>query len=238
MARRVGLFIPCYVDQCFPQIGRATVRLFERLGVQCDFDPDQTCCGQPAYNSGYLKEAAAVAEHFVRVFDKYEIIVAPGGSCVGMVRNHFREVLGRDEPVTQRVHELCEFLVNDLHAEDVGASLPGRAALHMPCHMLRDLDGDGPVRRVLANVRGLEVVDLPGDDWCCGFGGTFSIKFPELSAAMAKRKLKHVALAGVDYLLSPEASCMMQLDGVIHRQKMAIRSLHIAEVLAGPEDDS
>jgi L-lactate dehydrogenase complex protein LldE len=233
MPRRVGLFIPCYVDQCFPQIGRATVRILDRLGIPCDYTPGQTCCGQPAYNSGYWSHATAVAEHFVRVFNQYDTIVAPGGSCVSMVRNHFRGLLSRDEPVTHRVHELCEFLTDHLHAEDFGASLSGRAALHMPCHMLRGLDGEGPVRRILAQIRGLEIVDLPSDAWCCGFGGTFSVKFPELSAAMARRKLLQAQQEKLDYVLSPEASCLMQLAGVVRREGFKARPLHIAEVLAG-----
>lgn len=236
MAQRVGLFIPCYVDQCFPQIGRAAVRLLDRLGVRCEYPSRQTCCGQPAFNSGYCREAAAVAEHFVRVFDQYEIIVAPGGSCVAMIRNHYRELLGRDEPVTRRVHELCEFLVNVLGVDNFGASLTGRAALHTSCHMLRGLDGDGPVRRVLSHVRGLQLVDLPCDEWCCGFGGTFSVKFPELSAAMGRRKLASARQAKVSYLLSPEASCLMQFSGLIRRDRLDIRPLHVAEVLAGPEE--
>lgn len=236
MAMRVGLFIPCYVDQCYPHVARATVRILERLGVRCDYDPRQTCCGQPAYNSGYLDEAARVAEHFIRVFDRYDHVVAPGGSCVGMVRNHYSELLGREEPVTTRVHELCEFLTGQLDVNDIGASLSGRAALHVPCHMLRELDGDGPIRRLLANVRGLEIVELPSDAWCCGFGGTFSVKFPELSAAMARRKLQHVQRERLDYLLSPDMSCLMQLAGVGRREGFTARPLHVAEVLAGMMD--
>ena len=230
---RVGLFIPCYVDQAFPQVGRATVRILQRLGVACDYDPRQTCCGQPAYNSGYWPEAACVAEHFVKVFDRYERVIAPGGSCVSMIRHHYEHLLGRREPVTTRVFELCEFLTEQLGVDDLGASLPGRAALHVPCHMLRGLDGDGPARRLLGKVRGLEVVDLPSDTWCCGFGGTFAIKFPELSAAMAERKLRDVRHERLDYLLSPDASCLMQLAGVARRQGFAVRPWHVAEVLAG-----
>lgn len=231
MAQRVGLFIPCYVDQCYPGVARATVSILERLGVRCEFPREQTCCGQPAFNSGYWEEAAKVAEHFVRVFDPYDAVVAPGGSCVAMVRNHYAELLGREVPVASRVHELCEFLTNQLGVDDLGASLPGRAALHVPCHMLRGLDGDGPVRRVLSHVRGLEIVRLPCDDWCCGFGGTFSVKHPELSAAMGRRKLMQARQAGLDYVLSPEASCLMQLDGLIRRHNLPLRALHVAEVL-------
>jgi len=231
MAQRVGLFIPCYVDQCYPGIARAAVSILERLGVRCEFPREQTCCGQPAFNSGYWKEAAKVAEHFVRVFDGYDAVVSPGGSCVAMVRNHYAGLLGRDEPVTKRVHELCEFLTDQLNVDDLDASLPGRAVLHVPCHMLRGLDGDGPVRRVLSHVRGLEIVKLPCDDWCCGFGGTFSVKYPELSAAMGRRKLDHAVRAGLDYVLSPEASCLMQLDGLIRRHRLPLRAFHVAEVL-------
>lgn len=240
--RRVSLFVPCYVDQMFPRVAQSTVTLLERLGVACEYDARQTCCGQPAFNSGYADEARRVAEHFVSVFADCETIVAPGGSCVSMVRNHFAHVLGRVEPVVHRVRELCEYLVNELGVTGVGASLPGRAALHMPCHMLRDLDGAGPVRALLSHVRGLEIVDLPCDTWCCGFGGTFSVKYPELSSAMAETKLQHMRETGVDYLISPESSCLMQLAGVLHRLQdqvrvgrtpRMIRPLHVAEVLAG-----
>lgn len=231
MDQRVGLFIPCYVDQCYPGVARAAVSVLERLGVRCEFPREQTCCGQPAFNSGYWEEAAKVAEHFVRVFDPYDAVVAPGGSCVAMVRNHYAELLGREEPITKRVHELCEFLTAQPGVDDLGASLPGRAALHVPCHMLRGLDGDGPVRRILSHVRGLEIVNLPSDEWCCGFGGTFSAKYPELSAAMGRRKLTQARQAGLDYVLSPEASCLMQLDGLIRREGLSLRALHVAEVL-------
>ncbi|GJQ25295.1 MAG: Fe-S oxidoreductase [Phycisphaerae bacterium] len=240
--RRVSLFVPCYVDQLFPRVAQSTVLLLERLGVACEYDERQTCCGQPAFNSGYADAARRVAEHFVSIFSGCETIVAPGGSCVSMVRNHFAHVLGREEPVTLRVRELCEYLVNELGAPDVGASLPGRAALHMPCHMLRDLDGASPVREILSRVRGLEIVDLPCDTWCCGFGGTFSVKYPELSTAMSETKLQQMRDAGVDYLISPESSCLMQLAGVLQRSQdpahprvsqRAIRPLHVAEVLAG-----
>lgn len=235
MARTVGLFIPCYVDQCCPEVARATVRILDRLGVRCAYDPRQTCCGQPAYNSGYRGEAARVAEHFVRVFDRYDQIVAPGGSCVAMIRNHYPRLLGREEPVMARVYELCAFLTEQLGVEDLGAALPGRAAVHVPCHMLRELDGAGPVRRLLSHVRGLELVDLPSDTWCCGFGGTFSVKYPDLSAAMGRQKLRHVQAQRLDYLLSPESSCLMQLSGLARREGFAARPLHVAEVLAGIE---
>ncbi len=240
--RRVSLFVPCYVDQLFPRVAQSTVMLLERLGVACEYDARQTYCDQPAFNSGYADEARRVAEHFVRVFADCETIVAPGGSCVSMVRNHFSHVLGREERVAHCVRELCEYVVNELGITDVGASLPGRAALHMPCHMLRELDGAGPVYELLSHVRGLEIVDLPCDTWCCGFGGTFSVKYPELSTAMAETKLQQMRDAGVEYLISPESSCLMQLVSVMQRMEnpvrpggalRAIRPLHVAEVLAG-----
>ena len=234
--RCVALFIPCYVDHFFPQVGRAMVSVLEKVGVQCQYDSRQTCCGQPAFNSGYVEEARKVAEHFVSIFDQYETIVAPGGSCVSMVRNHFRHVLGRDEPVTRRVFEFCEYLAKHVNAERLNGRLSGRAAMHVPCHMLRELGGGGAVRQLLGNVRGLELVDLPSDTWCCGFGGLFSVKYPELSAAMARRKLRQVAEMGLDYIISPESSCLMQLDGVLRREGFNIRVAHVAEVLAGMVD--
>lgn len=234
--RHVALFIPCYVDQFFPQVGRAMVSVLEKIGVQCHFDPRQTCCGQPAFNSGYVDEARRVAEHFVSVFDQYETIVAPGGSCVSMVRNHFAQVLGREEGVTRRVREFCEFLCDDSKAVEINAKLNGRAALHIPCHMLRELGGGREVRALLSRVQGLEIVDLPSDTWCCGFGGMFSVKYPDLSAALARQKLRQAADMGLEFIISPESSCLMQLDGVLRREGYKIRPLHVAEILAGTVD--
>lgn len=230
---RVALFIPCFVDQFYPQVGRATVALLERLGVEVSYDPRQTCCGQPAFNSGYWDEARRVAEHFVSVFRSHESIVAPSGSCVSMVRHHVARLIDDREGVCPRVYELCEFLVQRLHVTETGAALTGRAALHVPCHLMRELRGAEAVRTLMRGVRGLELIDLPSDEWCCGFGGTFSIKFPELSAAMGLRKLRDAAAAGVEYVISPESSCLMQLEGLMRRAGTSARPLHVAEVLAG-----
>lgn len=231
---RVSLFVPCFVDQFAPAVAWATVRLLRRCGVEVDFDPRQTCCGQPAFNSGYAAEAASVARHFLDVFQRCDTIVAPSGSCVAMIRRHFPQLLDDPAGVGRRVHELCEFLVGRLGRTNVGARWRGRAALHLPCHLLRELDAGDAVRALLAAVEGLELVDLPSDTWCCGFGGTFSIRYPELSAAMAETKLRQVADAGIEWVLSPESSCLMQLEGVARRLGLSLRMMHVAEVLAGP----
>lgn len=229
---RVALFVPCFIDQIYPDVGRATVRLLERCGCEVQFDAAQTCCGQPAYNSGYVSDATIVARHFVETFRKHEVIVAPSGSCVAFVRHHLPRLVEGSDGVAGRVFELAEFLVGQLGVRDVGATCNARAALHLPCHLLRELRGAGPIRTLLSHVRGLEIVELPSDAWCCGFGGKFAIQYPELSSAMAGQKIAQIVASGVDLLISPESCCLAQLTGVAQQQGRPIRALHYAELLA------
>ncbi len=230
---RVGLFIPCFVDLFYPQVGVATLRLLERLGVEVDYPQDQTCCGQPHFNAGDREQSGALAERFCRIFEPYDTIVCPSGSCTSMVRHHYPPLVG-DHGVCSRTVELCDFLVHDLGVEQVGARLPGRAVLHVGCHGLRQLDSLDSATRLMEQVAELTLIDVPSAAWCCGFGGTFAVKYPEVSTAMAQRKLEPILEAQIDYLLSTDSSCLMQLGGVLSRAQLARpRPLHVAEVLAG-----
>lgn len=240
MPPRVSLFVTCIVDQLFPRIGLAAAELLERLGCQVDFPEGQTCCGQPAFNTGYREEARAVARHFLKVFGDAELVVSPSASCVSMVKNHYRELFSKEPEWEQRaaslagrIWELSQFLTEVLRVEDVGARLDGVAAYHDGCHALRELGiREGP-RRLLARVRGLELREMPAAEECCGFGGTFSVKFPEISGAMARRKVQALQQCGAQYVISTDASCLMQIQGVLSRAGLPVRALHLAEVLAG-----
>lgn len=238
MSRRVALFATCLGDQLWPEVVHATVAVLERAGCTVSFDPRQTCCGQPAFNSGFQSDARTVARHFVEVFERAEAIVAPSGSCVAMV--HRYPELFRDEPawraraehVAHRTFELSAFLVRELHVTDLGAMLAARVAWHDACHGLRELGVHDEPRALLAAVKGLELVELRAGEACCGFGGTFSVKFPELSTAMLDHKLGGLAAQQVDVLSAVDSSCLMQIRGRLQRQGSKVRAMHLAEILA------
>lgn len=230
---RVALFVPCFVDLFFPQVGVASLRLLEHLGVEVDYPQQQTCCGQPLYNAGDREQASELAARFCRIFAPYDAIVCPSGSCTSMVQHHYPSLIG-DRSVSHRVFELCDFLVRELGVEQLGARLAGRAVLHVGCHGLRQLGSAESAGRLLQNVADLTLVEVPSETWCCGFGGTFAVKYPEVSTAMAQRKLEPILAAEVDYLLSTDSSCLMQLGGLLSRHQLTRpRPLHVAEVLAG-----
>ncbi|MBW2525859.1 MAG: (Fe-S)-binding protein [Deltaproteobacteria bacterium] len=229
---QVGLFVPCFIDLLEPEVAIATVELLERQGLDVAFPAEQTCCGQAHFNAGHRPEARRLAQRFCRLFDRFETVVCPSGSCTAMVRVHYRSLL-EDCPVADRVFELCEFLSTTLDVTELGARLPGRAVLHVGCHGLRSLGLLRHARRLLAAVEGLTLVETATDDWCCGFGGTFSVKYPEVSTAMGKRKLEAVLAADVDYLVSTDTSCLMHLRGLLDRDgHERPRLLHVAQVLA------
>jgi L-lactate dehydrogenase complex protein LldE len=228
----VGLFVPCFVDLLYPEVAIATVTVLERQGVEVVFPEEQTCCGQAHFNAGRREDARRLARRFCRVFEGFEAVVCPSGSCTTMVRMHYRSLLG-DCPVASRVFELCEFLSGELGVSQLGAHLAGRAALHVGCHGLRELQTLRHARRLLEQVEGLSLVDTASDDWCCGFGGTFAVKFPELSTAMGERKLAPIVDADVDYLVSTDSSCLMHLGGLLTRSPgRHPRLMHVAELLA------
>lgn len=237
---RISLFITCLVDQFFPRVGIAMVKVLERCGVAVDFPAAQTCCGQPAFNSGFHDEARRVARTWLAAFSASEAIVAPSGSCVAMVRQGFAELFHdhgaeRDEALrlAARTYEFSEFLVSVLGREDVGAEFAGPVAYHESCHLLRELRVSRQPRALLGKVRGLELRDLELAQECCGFGGTFSAKFPELSAAMADEKLRALERCGAGTLVACDMGCLMHLEGRARRLGLPLRCLHIAEVLAG-----
>ena len=226
----VALFVTCFNDTLFPQVGRATVALLSRLGVTVDFPEAQTCCGQMHFNSGYRPECVPLVRHFVDVFSGYDAVVTPSASCAAMVRHHY-PVLDPAAAVPP-VYELCEFLVDVLAVTDVGARFPHPVAFHPTCHSTRLLHlGDRP-QRLLAAVDGLELRPLRQPAECCGFGGTFSVKNPETSAAMGADKVADVLDSGAEVLASADTSCLMHIGGLLSRRGSPVRVMHLAEILA------
>lgn len=235
MPVRVSLFVTCVVDQVFPQVGIAMAEVLERAGCEVEFREAQTCCAQPAFNSGYRDEARTVAEHFLTTFEGAENIVVPSGSCCSMISHHFAELFPGDKRVHElepRVFEFSQFLIDVLKVEDVGASFDGLVTYHDSCHALRELKiKDGP-RKLLQNVRGLQLVEMEPAEECCGFGGTFSVKFPEISGGMARTKIDAIERTGAGTVVSIDSSCLMQLQGALRRAGSKIQTMHLAEVLA------
>jgi L-lactate dehydrogenase complex protein LldE len=241
---RASIFITCYNDTLFPETGRAVVKLLEKLGVELDFHPQQTCCGQMHANTGFRGEAFCQAKRFVRLYQDTEHIVIPSSSCVAMMRDQYPgliEELGNEELRKQfaallpRIYELSEFLIDKLKVEDVGAYFPHRVTYHASCHGLRALHlGDRPWR-LMNRVRGMEQVPLPNLDRCCGFGGTFSVKNAEVSSAMLAVKLQDVVGTGAEFCTALDNSCLMHLGGAMHRQYAGMRTIHLAEILASTE---
>jgi L-lactate dehydrogenase complex protein LldE len=236
---QIALFVPCYIDQFAPQVALATARILERLGHEVVVPPGQTCCGQPTYNTGYWDETRAVARHFLRVFADYETIVAPSGGCVGMVSQHYPTLFAgwpeaaQVAAMAERVHEFTSFLVDTLGVTDLGAALEAKVTVHDSCHPLRELGIHAQPRALLRAVAGLTLLEMPQSDTCCGFGGAFSVKYPEISTAMADEKLTNALSTGADILTGVESSCLLHLQGRIDRQGHPIQTMHIAELLAG-----
>ena len=227
------------VDQLFPKVGLAMADVLERLGYQVDFPEAQTCCGQPAFNSGYRAEARTVARHFLNTFEKSEIVVVPSGSCTSMIVHHFAELfhkepesLARTHALEKRVFEFSTFLTQVAGVEDVGARFEDVVTFHDGCHGLRELGVKSAPRRLLANVRGLELREMQPAEDCCGFGGTFSVKFDELSGAMGRSKVESILRTGANTVVSLDPSCLMQIQGVLSRAGSSVRTMHLAEVLA------
>jgi L-lactate dehydrogenase complex protein LldE len=234
---KVSLMITCLGDALFPDVGVATVRLLRRLGVEVDFPPSQTCCGQPHFNSGYHDQARALARHTIGAFANGQTVVAPSGSCAAMVKLEYPQLFHGDRrwhkrarDLAERTHELSDFLVNVLGVEDVGARYPGKATYHMACH-LRGLGLFTEPERLLRRVKDLEYVPLERSDECCGFGGSFSVRFPEISAAMVRDKAAFIEQTGADTVVATDAGCLMNIAGYLRRQGKTIRVVHLAEVL-------
>ena len=244
---KVSLFITCIVDQMFPSVGVAVVDVLSRLGVEVTFNGEQTCCGQPAFNTGYRDEARSVALPMIGIFEREletsDYIVAPSGSCVTMVRKFYRELFESDQEVLKRVGavaprvlEFSEFLVNVLGSPDIGAKHHGRVTYHDCCHLLRELHISKEPRQLINAVGGVEFVEMEASDACCGFGGTFSVKFPEISTVIAEEKISNIARSGADTVAACDSSCLMQIAGLASRKGVNVRCLHLAELLASRED--
>jgi L-lactate dehydrogenase complex protein LldE len=243
---RVALMVTCVNDAMSPDTGRAVLEVLTRLGVEVDFPEAQTCCGQPMVNTGYLDEAVPVVRTFVRAFQGYDAVVTPSGSCAGSVRHQHRMVAERAgdagladavAALGPTVYELSEFLVDVLGVTDVGGYFPHRVTYHPTCHSLRLLGVGERPRRLLEAVRGLTLVDLPGAEECCGFGGTFAMKNADVSVAMGADKARHVRETGAEVLVAGDSSCLMHIGGLLSRERSGVRVMHLAEVLASTEGE-
>ncbi len=234
---KISLFIPCLVDQFAPQVGVATVNILKKLGCSIDYPFEQTCCGQPAFNNGYRNDAKILAERFINIFANSKYIVAPSGSCVSMVKVFYdkldlsKEARNKLEQIKINIFELSEFIVNVLKLTEVGASFKGRVTYHESCHLLRELHISNEPRELIKNVHGVEFIEMKESNRCCGFGGTFSFKFPELSTNITEDKVLNIINSGAEYVVANDTSCLMNIDAVLKQKKSKIRTLHIAQLL-------
>ncbi|HKD81047.1 MAG TPA: (Fe-S)-binding protein [Candidatus Angelobacter sp.] len=238
MARKVSLFVPCFVDQLQPEVAVDAVTVLRRVGCEVDYPDDQTCCGQPAFNSGFWNEARPCAERFLRVFRDAETIVCPSGSCTTMVRVFYPELMGagpgHDEAVAvgRRTFEFSEFLAKVMGLSDVGATFPHTVTYHASCHGLRELRLRDEPLKLLRGVKGLKLVDMLRCDECCGFGGTFAMKFENISVAMGEQKADSIAVTGAEYVTAIDPSCLMHVQGIMGRRKDGAKTIHLASILA------
>ncbi len=237
--QKVTLFIQCLVDTHYPEVAEAMVRVLQRLGVSLSCPTDQTCCGQPAFNSGYRRQARVAARHFIEVFDEAETIVCPSGSCVNMVRHHY-EQLFENEPqwlpralnLARRTFEFSEYLVDVLGIDDLGAHFEGRVTYHDSCHLLRGIGVRQQPRTLLQHVAGIDFIEMRDSDYCCGFGGTFSVKYPDISDAMVTDKVKNIIDTKADAVVGCDMGCLMNIQGKLSRLGSSIKVLHLAQILA------
>lgn len=237
--KKATLFIQCLVDGLYPQVGHAMVQLFERLGIEFRIPLTQTCCGQPAFNSGYRKEAAIAAKRFIEIFESAQVIVCPSGSCVDMVRHQY-PVLFKDnsawqkraEKISKKIFEFSEFLVDEVGVEDVGATFQGKVTYHDSCHLLRHLHIADQPRKLIANVKGVELIEMENSEKCCGFGGAFSVKYPDISSAILAEKVNNIIATGTDAVVGCDISCLMNIQGMLNRRNSQIQIKHIAELMA------
>ncbi|MGP8215032.1 MAG: (Fe-S)-binding protein [Bacteroidia bacterium] len=234
----VDIFIPCFIDQVYPQTGLNMVKVLEKVGCDVNYNPEQTCCGQPAFNAGYWHDAKLVGEKFIKEFNHDRYIVCPSASCVGMIKNYYPEMFHNSvlhneyKELAKNIHEFSSFLVNILKVTNVGAKLEGIGTYHDSCAALRELQMKQEPRILLKNVQGLEIVEMKDTETCCGFGGTFSAKFEPIAVGMGSDKVKNALDTGAQYLISTDVSCLLHLDGYINKEKLDIKTLHIADVLA------
>jgi L-lactate dehydrogenase complex protein LldE len=242
--KTVTLFIQCLVDGIYPDVADSMVRILDRLGFELDCPTRQTCCGQPAFNSGYRREARIAAKRFIEIFEPARTIVCPSGSCVTMVRHHYADLfkhnddwLPRARRVAAKTYEFTEFLVDVLGVDDLGASCDGKITYHDSCHLLRNLRVRNQPRRLLQKVSGAEFVEMVDSDRCCGFGGSFSVKYADISAAMVEDKVNNIEKSGADIVVGCDMGCLMNIQGLLSRRGSSIKVMHIAQILAGVRNE-
>jgi L-lactate dehydrogenase complex protein LldE len=235
---KVDVFIPCFIDQFYPETAFNFIKVLKRAGCEVNYNPDQTCCGQPSFNSGYWNETKTLAIKFLNDFKNAEIIVAPSASCTGFIKNYYNKVFAEDSillakaaELSPRIFEFSDFLVNHIHKVEFGAEFSHKVTFHDSCAGLREYGIKKEPRILLENVQGLELVEMEKLDTCCGFGGTFAAKFHSISAAMTEQKVEHALKTGAEYIVSTEASCLMNIEAYIKKQKLPIKTIHLADVL-------
>lgn len=234
----VDLFIPCFIDQMFPETGMNSLKLLKKAGVDVHYNPEQTCCGQLAFNAGFWDEAKRLGEKFMNDFPNERPIVSPSASCTGYVKNYFSELFHNTgshmeyKRVVRNVFEITDFLVNKLGFFDFGATFAHRVTYHDSCAALREYGLSGEARMLLDQVRGLELTEMPDRHVCCGFGGTFSARFEPISVAMTEQKVQHALSTGAEFIISTDSSCLMQMDSYIRKQQLPIKVIHVVDVLA------
>jgi L-lactate dehydrogenase complex protein LldE len=234
----VELFIPCFVDQLFPETAFNTIKVLKTAGCDVKYNPEQTCCGQPAYNAGFWDEAKTVGNKFLNDFSEDSFIVSPSASCTGMVKNYYNDLFtnttshNKCRNIQANIYELSDFLVNIMEFDYFGAELEGRAVYHDSCSGLRECKIKNEPRQLLSKVFGLNLVDLKDNETCCGFGGTFAVKFDAISSAMAQQKVENALAVEADYIISTDASCLLHLQSYIDKNALPIQTIHLADVLA------
>ncbi len=235
---KVQIFIPCFVDQLYPETGMNMVKVLEKLGCQVSYNPKQTCCGQPGFNAGYWEEAKSVANKFLHDFEGEGYIVGPSGSCTGFVRNYYDRLFENSSEhllsnqVRGNMYEFTEFLVDVLKVDDLGATFNGKATYHDACGALRECGIKSGPRQLLQKVKGLELVEMKECETCCGFGGTFAVKYEPISLGMAQTKVQSALETGAKYMISTDVSCMMHIQGYINKNNLPMQTVHIADILA------
>lgn len=234
----VQLFIPCFVDQLFPQTAFNMIKVLEKAGCTVSYNASQTCCGQPAFNAGFWEDAKPVCSKFIKDFSGSDYIVSPSASCVGFVRNYYGKLFDNSSlhhdvvDLGKRIYEFSEFMIKVLQVEDVGARLEGKATYHDSCAGLRECHIKTEPRKLLSNVKGLEITEMDHVETCCGFGGTFAVKFEAISVGMGEQKVENALATGASYLISTDLSCLMHLQGYINNKKYSLQTMHLADVLA------
>ena len=235
---KVQLFIPCFVDQLYPDTAFNMVKVLEKAGCTVSYNTNQTCCGQPAYNAGYFDEAKTVCSKFIKDFSDDAIIVAPSASCVGFVKNAYSKLFDNSsmhhdvQDLSKRIYEFSSFLVDVLGKDDFNASLTGKATYHDSCAGLRECKIKTQPRKLLSKVKGLTLAEMTDNETCCGFGGTFAVKFEQISAGMADQKIENALATGAEFIISTDHSCLMHLQGYITQKGYSLKTMHIADVLA------